>query len=308
MSPTDARDPRDTVTGAATPAQPGPADRRISRKTVLKAAVLAGATPLLLGGGAALARDLGPGGGALDLTPECDDGDHPTIEQTEGPYFKPNSPLRTSLVTAGTPGTPLTVSGYVFGRACLPIAGALLDFWQADVNGTYDNVGFTFRGHQFTDAQGAFSLTTIVPGLYPGRTRHIHVKVQAPGRPILTTQLYFPGEPRNSTDTIYDPALLMTVQQVGSGRLGSFDFVLDVPQTPSPSGSPSATPTVTPTSASPRPTQSPTAQPSGSWRAGTTYAAGDRVTYGGVTYRCLQGHTAMTGWEPPNVPALWQRS
>ncbi|MFC9328155.1 carbohydrate-binding protein [Kitasatospora sp. NPDC057015] len=297
MSPTDARDPRDTADGREAP------DRLISRKTVLKAAVLAGATPLLIGGGVALARDLGPGGGPLALTPSCDDGDHPTIEQTEGPYFKPNSPLRTSLVTAGTPGTPLTVSGYVFGRACLPIAGVLLDFWQADVNGAYDNVGFTFRGHQFTDARGAFSLTTIVPGLYPGRTRHIHVKVQAPGRPVLTTQLYFPGEPRNSTDTIYDPALLMTVQQVGSGRQGTFDFVLNVPQTPSPSGSPSSSPT----SASPRPTQSPTAQPSGTWQAGTVYAAGDRVTYGGVAYRCLQGHTAMTGWEPPNVPALWQR-
>jgi protocatechuate 3,4-dioxygenase beta subunit len=64
-----------------------------------------------------------------------------------------------------------------------------LDFWQADVNGAYDNVGFRFRGHQFTNAQGAFALTTIVPGLYPGRTRHIHVKMQAPGRPVLTTQL-----------------------------------------------------------------------------------------------------------------------
>ena len=301
MSPTDPRDARDARDPRETP---GPAGRPISRKTVLKAAVLAGATPLLLGGGVALARDLGPAAGPLSLTPTCDDGDHPTIEQTEGPYFKPNSPLRTSLVTSGTPGTPLTVSGYVFGRACLPIAGVLLDFWQADTNGAYDNTGFAFRGHQFTNAQGAFSLTTIVPGLYPGRTRHIHVKVQAPNRPVLTTQLYFPGEPRNSTDTIYDPALLMTVQQVGSGRVGSFDFVLDVAQTPSPSASPTAT-------ASPTPSQSPTRSPSpsaGSWAAGTTYATGARVTYAGIAYTCLQGHTAITGWEPPNVPALWQRA
>lgn len=99
----------------------------------------------------------------------------------EGPYFKPNSPRRTSLVTSGTPGVPLTVSGYVFGRACRPISGALLDFWQADTNGSYDMAQYAFRGHQFTGADGAFSLTTIVPGLYPGRTRHIHVKAQAPG-------------------------------------------------------------------------------------------------------------------------------
>ncbi len=50
-----------------------------------------------------------------------------------------------------------------------------------------------------------------------------------------------------------------------------------------------------------------TPNPGGTWAAGTTYQAGDVVTYNGVSYRCLQGHTALVGWEPPNVPALWQR-
>ncbi|WP_395296828.1 carbohydrate-binding protein [Kitasatospora hibisci] len=277
-------------------------DRRISRKSVLKAAAVLGTAPLLIGGGVALARDRAGTGEAPGPTPACHDGDGPTVEQTEGPYFKPNSPLRTSLITDSTPGTRLTVSGYVFGRACLPLPGVLLDFWQADVNGAYDNTGFGFRGHQFTDARGAFGLTTIVPGLYPGRTRHIHVKLQAPGRPVLTTQLYFPGEPRNGTDTIYDARLLMNVRQIGSGKEGTYDFVLNVAQTPGPTGSP--TPTSTPTST---PTVTPTGQPGGTWAAGTPYTTGDRVAYAGVSYRCLQGHTAITGWEPPNVPALWQR-
>ncbi|MFB7257141.1 carbohydrate-binding protein [Streptomyces nojiriensis] len=48
-------------------------------------------------------------------------------------------------------------------------------------------------------------------------------------------------------------------------------------------------------------------EPGGTWKAGTVYAAGATVTYGGSDYRCLQGHQAQTGWEPPNVPALWQR-
>jgi streptogrisin C len=47
--------------------------------------------------------------------------------------------------------------------------------------------------------------------------------------------------------------------------------------------------------------------PGGTWAAGTVYQAGDTVTYGGATYRCLQTHQAQPGWEPPNVPALWQR-
>lgn len=268
--------------------------RRISRKGLLKAAIVAGAAPLLAGGGVALARDAASSGGGALLapTPQCDDGDDTTPPQMEGPYFKPNSPRRTSLVTSGTPGVPLTVSGYVFGRACRPISGALLDFWQADTNGSYDMAQYAFRGHQFTGADGAFSLTTIVPGLYPGRTRHIHVKAQAPGGRILTTQLYFPNEPRNNTDALFDPELLMNVRSVGNGRQGTFDFVLDVAQTPGPSDPP---------------TRPPTDPPGGTWAPGTSYRAGDRVTYGGVAYRCRQAHQSMTGWEPPNVPALWER-
>ncbi|WP_196468659.1 M20/M25/M40 family metallo-hydrolase [Planomonospora sp. ID91781] len=44
-----------------------------------------------------------------------------------------------------------------------------------------------------------------------------------------------------------------------------------------------------------------------SWETWKSYAAGDTVTYDGVSYRCLQAHTSLPGWEPPNVPALWQR-
>ncbi|MFC8869118.1 carbohydrate-binding protein [Streptomyces sp. NPDC057148] len=45
----------------------------------------------------------------------------------------------------------------------------------------------------------------------------------------------------------------------------------------------------------------------GTWAAGSVYQPGDTVTYGGATYRCIQGHQAYAGWEPPNVPALWRR-
>ncbi|MCB5165839.1 dioxygenase [Streptomyces bambusae] len=271
------------------PPQPDPA-RLVPRKAVLRAALAAtAAVPVALIGGPALARTLTAGGVAVPLTPACDDGDHPTPPQTEGPYFKPNSPMRTSLLEPGMAGTRLTVTGYVFGRSCLPVSGVLMDFWQADANGAYDNARYRLRGHQFTDSRGSFALTTIVPGLYPGRTRHIHVKLQAPGRPVLTTQLYFPNEPRNNTDSIFDPRLLMTVRDAGGAREAAFDFVLDVPQGPGP--------TPTPTGSTP---------PGGTWTVGTTYRAGDRVTYGGRGYVCLQAHTANPGWEPPNVPALWR--
>ena len=81
------------------------------------------------------------------------------------------------------------------------------------------------RGHQFADSRGRYRLETIVPGLYTGRTRPIHVKVQAPEQPVLTTQLYFPGEPGNDSDSIFDPALLIELPR-GDTEAASFDFVL----------------------------------------------------------------------------------
>jgi protocatechuate 3,4-dioxygenase beta subunit len=162
----------------------------------------------------------------LPLTPECVDADDLTPAQTEGPYFTRNSPERWSLLEDGMPGTQLLLSGYVMTQACQPIATALLDFWQCDASGVYDNVGYRLRGHQFTDEFGRYALQTVVPGLYPGRTRHIHLKVQAPGGRILTTQLYFDGEPRNRTDGIFDPALSMSLTDVEGGQAGTFNFVV----------------------------------------------------------------------------------
>jgi protocatechuate 3,4-dioxygenase beta subunit len=165
---------------------------------------------------------------ALPPTPACGDDDDPTPAQTEGPYFTPNSPERASLLEPGMAGTKLILTGYVLSTDCRPIAGALLDFWQADDAGQYDNAGYRLRGHQFADDAGRYTLETIVPGLYPGRTRHIHVKVQAPNQPVLTSQLYFPGESSNDTDSIFNPKLLVDMRDVDDGKEATFNFVLNV--------------------------------------------------------------------------------
>lgn len=161
-------------------------------------------------------------------TPACVDDDDPTPAQTEGPYFTPDSPERTVLFEEGMAGTRLLLTGLVVSTGCEPVAGALVDFWQADDAGEYDNEGYRLRGHQFTDESGAYALETVVPGLYPGRTRHIHVKVQAPGSAVLTTQLYFPGEPRNASDGIYREECLIDLANQGSSATGTFDFVLEL--------------------------------------------------------------------------------
>ena len=164
----------------------------------------------------------------LAPTPECGDDDEPTPEQTEGPFYTPRTPLRTSLLEPGMPGTRLVVTGRVFARGCRPVSGALLDFWQAGDDGEYDLEGFRLRGHQFADREGRWKLETVVPGLYPGRTRHLHVRVQAPKGPLLATQLYFPDEPRNRRDGIFQPECLMAMSEGAGVRQGRFHFVLDV--------------------------------------------------------------------------------
>jgi protocatechuate 3,4-dioxygenase beta subunit len=166
-----------------------------------------------------LARELAP-------TPSCHDGDEPTVRQTEGPFFKPKSPERGDLREPGGRGDRFELSGFVLTRSCRPLHGAAVDLWHADEKGEYDNVGFRYRGHVITGADGAFRFRTIVPAIYPGRTRHYHVKVQARGSRLLTTQLYFPNEPANLRDGLFQRELLMQVVDAGDG--GRFNFVLNI--------------------------------------------------------------------------------
>jgi protocatechuate 3,4-dioxygenase beta subunit len=165
-----------------------------------------------------------------ELTPTsaCRDGDEPTVRQTEGPFFKPRSPERSDLRVPGPGGHPLELSGFVLTRRCRPLRRAVVDLWHADDKGEYDNIGFRYRGHVTTGLDGAFRFRTIVPALYSGRTRHYHVKVQAPGSRLLTTQLYFPNEPANVRDGLFQRDLLMRVVDTGDGLTGQFDFVLDI--------------------------------------------------------------------------------
>lgn len=161
-------------------------------------------------------------------TPECRDGDDPTEPQIEGPFFKPRSPRRTDLIERDTKARIYQLEGFVLTRSCRPIAGALLDLWHADENGDYDNSGFRYRGHLFSDAAGRYRFRTILPGLYPGRTRHYHLKVQAPQQPrVLTTQLYFPREARNESDGFFSPDLLMRVSEDTQAISARFDFILN---------------------------------------------------------------------------------
>jgi protocatechuate 3,4-dioxygenase beta subunit len=189
-----------------------------TRRMVLGAGVFAA--------GSLLRIDAGVAEAPLAPTPQCHDGGAATLAQTEGPYFKPSSPERIELIEEGMAGQPIELAGFVLTRTCKPIPGALLDFWQADDQGRYDNSGFRLRGHQFSDAEGRYRLRSIVPGIYPGRTRHIHVKVQPRDGSVLTTQLYFPGESKNRSDSLFRKDLQIRTAKNAGWLAGRFDFVV----------------------------------------------------------------------------------
>jgi protocatechuate 3,4-dioxygenase beta subunit len=199
----------------------------LSRRRFLRAVAVAAAPVAFL---AQVRSSLGQSAGPvlLEATPAVGDKDlELTPQETIGPAFEPNSPLKKNFREPGVTGVLVTLAGFVLDRKGKPIKGAILDFWHADADGQYDLRGFRCRGHQFSEANGRYELQTILPGVYPGRTRHYHVRLQAVPGPVLTTQLYFPGEPRNNSDSLFRRDLLLNVRDADQGRIANFNFVLE---------------------------------------------------------------------------------
>lgn len=162
----------------------------------------------------------------------------PSDDNILGPYYRPNAPFRDDLAAPGAQGVRVQVSGRVLDTNCQPLANAIVDLWQADHSGDYDNDGvndppdnaFILRGRLNTDADGKYSFRSIIPGHYLNgnqyRPAHIHVRVSAQGQKMLTTQLYFEGDPYNDIDGFIKPSLIMPLTDVGNEKHAVFDFVL----------------------------------------------------------------------------------
>ena len=143
--------------------------------------------------------------------------------------FKTGSPARASLIAATTAaGTPLTFAGTVTGLTCGRVAGARVDVWQADPAGVYDMVGFGLRGHQLTDRQGQFQFRTVMPGPSGRRAPHLGVNVKVMGKADFWTELFFPDDPRNASDSRFHQDLVVKLVPDGRTRRAHFDIVLDI--------------------------------------------------------------------------------
>jgi protocatechuate 3,4-dioxygenase beta subunit len=200
---------------------------RPSRRAVVRGVLAAGT--MGIGGAPSFAQE-------LELTPQCAAEGVSTPRQTEGPFFRAGSPGRDDLVEPGSKARLVELTGFVLTRGCNPVARAVVDVWHADEQGAYDNKGFRYRGRVYTNEKGRYRIRTIVPALYPGRTRHYHVNVAAGGKLLLTTQLYFPDEPGNRKDGLFRKELLMQVAKSttkssakDAATAARFDFVIDLP-------------------------------------------------------------------------------
>ena len=131
-----------------------------------------------------------------------------------GPFYKPNAPAQPELCSSGG-SEKLIVSGRVLGMPdCKPLAGAMVEVWQADAKGDYsqvgakpDDPGCLLRAGILTDVAGRYAFTTVLPGEYPGRPRHIHYRVSHKNHATLVTQLYFAGERGVPEQLVVTPAL-----------------------------------------------------------------------------------------------------
>jgi protocatechuate 3,4-dioxygenase beta subunit len=145
-----------------------------------------------------------------------------TPEDALGPYYIEGAPERSTLYPDGTPGTPLVISGTIYSSECLPLAGALVEVWQADSSGAYDfSADFLGRAAVIANENGFYEYTTVLPGRYEPRPLHIHYRVNHPAAPTLVTQLYF------AQDASGAPAAQITAPIEVEGVLrGTFDVVL----------------------------------------------------------------------------------
>jgi protocatechuate 3,4-dioxygenase beta subunit len=163
---------------------------------------------------------------AAPATPACNPPAAATRAQMAGPFVRDDLPWRNDLRSAGERTPILRLQGQLRDRDCQPLQEAVISLWHADPDGRYDLRGGRYYGRQ-RSADGRFAFTSTVPGVYPGRVRHLHVQVASrEGRLILTTQLYFPEEPGNARDGLFDPALLMATAPSATGLAARFDIVI----------------------------------------------------------------------------------
>ena len=172
-------------------------------------------------------------------------GRDPTEDDVLGPYYRRGAPYRATVSPPVSAGRTLHITGKVWGvDISRPIGGALLDVWQANADGHYDNDDpahppgrhrYEYRTRLICDEGGAYDFETIYPGPYKmddrtWRSPHIHFLVRALGFKTLVTQLFFAGAEYLDSDPFVKPSLIIDLTDIntpsGVYRHGRFDVVI----------------------------------------------------------------------------------
>ena len=176
-------------------------------------------------------------------------GDCETTTDILGPFYRPGSPERTSLVKEGDKGTRVLLKGKILHNDCkTPYNKARVEIWHCDADGVYDNLSdeFRFRGTTHTDKAGNYHFNTVLPVPYDvgnGRKRpaHFHLMITAEGYQPFVTQLYFAGDEFISRDaSSSSPAAKRRILNVQSLSNGSKQVTYDIAMSPKLSAEPEA--------------------------------------------------------------------
>lgn len=174
-----------------------------------------------------------------------------TLSELSGPVFGHGAIARfdndLTKQHAGEPlGERIIVHGRVLDENDRPVAGALVEVWQANSAGRYQHKvdqhaapldpNFSGAGRFLTDEQGYYRFTSIKPGSYPWgnhpnawRPAHIHFSLFGAGLLTrLVTQMYFPGDPLLPYDPIYNS---VSDERAKQQMISSFDLNATIPDT-----------------------------------------------------------------------------
>jgi catechol 1,2-dioxygenase len=190
-----------------------------------------------------------------------------TESNVEGPFYIPGAPALERPCELPRrehePGDVLFFSGSVRSPDGTALPGAMIDMWQADAEGKYSHFyeglpEHNLRGRFTTDEEGRFEVRTVVPAPYEipkagptgrvlaalgrhcFRPAHLHFKLSHPGHELLTTQIYFKGDPWLDSDVVGAvkvPLVVRLEKQDASDHLAqrgldrpyyacSYDFIL----------------------------------------------------------------------------------
>ena len=168
-------------------------------------------------------------------------GDCETTNDILGPFYRPNAPTKQDITCNDLEGQRVTLKGRVFGSDCTtPLKNSLVEIWHANTKGEYDNESEKFhqRAQWFTNSDGEYSFTTILPGKYKNgklyRPAHIHYRVSEENSKELISQIYFQGDPHIEKDPWASDSkaehrtLPIVMEDIKGGLVVNFDIYLRV--------------------------------------------------------------------------------